>query len=182
MESIFNVVKRMPLLLETLFVVLVPSSTDVEAEMLLGSNSEYILNQKAETVGTEEFVQVRTMMEERIDLEESIVYDQLSEKAWKIAKSLEWRTGNCYEICMLFVNQFYGPGYKISEATIVDEPRPGDLIYYSDGGLGIEHWGVFLGGTDALQGNHNGYARLKSVYIRNASAPIFYRMNQKNND
>lgn len=95
---------------------------------------------------------------------------------WDIANFLVGRPGECYYIAQLFIDMYLGPEHRIANAKRVDEPLPGDVIYYYNGGLGVEHWAIYLGNDTALQGNYLGTTIIGSVYLKNASSPIFYRV------
>ena len=87
--------------------------------------------------------------------------------------------------CSGFVNQVYGAmGYNVArssselrnEGTEVSyaDAQPGDVVFYSDGGTGYQHYAIYLGGEMSLQGNWLGTTVIRSVYI-NGSAPQFRR-------
>lgn len=96
--------------------------------------------------------------------------------AWDIANFLVGKPGTCFYIASLFVEMYQGKEHKIANAYEVSEPMLGDVIYYADGGLGIEHWAIYLGDNLALQGNYLGTTIIGPVYINNASEPIYYRV------
>lgn len=98
------------------------------------------------------------------------------QNAYEIANSLLGRNGSCYEIVMAFIEQYYGYNYLISDAIVVDNPKIGDIIYYKDGGLGVEHWAIYLNENEALHGNFLGTTLITDVYLKSASNPIFYRI------
>lgn len=95
---------------------------------------------------------------------------------WDIANYLVGRPGECYYIAQLFIDMYLGPEHRIVNAKLVEEPLPGDVIYYRNGGLGVEHWAIYLGNDAALQGNYLGTTIIGGVYLQNASKPIFYRV------
>lgn len=96
---------------------------------------------------------------------------------WSIANSLVGAGGNCLYIVNLFEQAYRGYSFSMSNAYQTSSPQPGDVIYYADGGLGVQHWAVYLGGDTALQGNYNGTTIIGSVYIKSGSSPVFYSMN-----
>lgn len=97
--------------------------------------------------------------------------------AMEVAESLVGLPGSCLYIAQLFVEAYMGEGHSVYNAYPIEgQPRVGDLIYYVNGGAGVEHWAVYLDDNVALQGNFNGYAIISTVYLRNASEPIYYRV------
>lgn len=48
------------------------------------------------------------------------------------------------------------PAGYMSLGTITNNPVPGDLIYYADGGMGMAHIAVYAGGGKAIHGGFNG--------------------------
>ena len=95
---------------------------------------------------------------------------------WDIANYLVGTGGSCFYVAQLFIEIYMGPGHRIANAYQVFDPVPGDVIYYVDGGIGYEHWAIYLGPDTALQGNYLGTTIIGPVYLRNATAPIFYRV------
>ncbi len=95
---------------------------------------------------------------------------------WAIANSLVGTGGDCLYICRLFLQAYTGEWKSFADLYQTDSPSPGDIIYYSNGGIGYEHWAIYLGGDSALQGNFNGTTVIGSVYLNNASSPIFYKL------
>lgn len=94
-----------------------------------------------------------------------------------IAQNLVGMRGYCSDVANAFLQKFYNDDstcyntYDISE----EEAKPGDIIYYADGGLGVQHYAIYLGNDKALQGNFEGIAQIKGVRIKNASEPQFKR-------
>lgn len=53
---------------------------------------------------------------------------------------------------------FHGwPADYMSLGTITNNPVPGDLVYYANGGTGVPHIGVYAGGNSAVHGGWNGH-------------------------
>ena len=102
------------------------------------------------------------------------LYNVNYNNAWAVARSLVGRGGDCWSICKLFTQLFSGK--NINNRYIVNEPVPGDIIYYTEGGLNLPHWAIYLGDGLALHGNYNGSAQIKSVYLTGASYPVYYRV------
>lgn len=97
--------------------------------------------------------------------------------AYSLAQSYVGRGGDCFAIATQFINEYFGYGKTSNGYYQVDSPQAGDLIYYANGGLGTTHYAVYLGNGYALQGNFEGIAQIKGVYLNGASDPIYYRYN-----
>lgn len=100
--------------------------------------------------------------------------------AFNLALEFIGMRGGCNEVAQAFINAYFGEGYDVllgTHAVTKEEARPGDIIYYTNGGEGLQHYAVYLGGTSALQGNINGTTVIGSVYMNNGSAPQFRRLN-----
>ncbi len=62
-------------------------------------------------------------------------------------------------------------GTRVSAA----EAQPGDLAYYANGGTGMAHIAVYVGGGKAVHGGWNGgTTSLQSVNV--GSGPVFIRV------
>ena len=94
---------------------------------------------------------------------------------YNLALTYVGREGDCFQIAIQFINEYYGEDKTSHDIYEVLEPEPGDLIFYEDGGLGTTHYAVYLGDGLALQGNYNGVAVIGNVYLESATSPIFYR-------
>lgn len=71
------------------------------------------------------------------------------------------------------------PAGYMSLGTIVSgaEAQPGDLIYYADGGMGVSHIAVYIGGGQAVHGGWNGASTVVAgAYI--GSGPVFIHVGQ----
>ncbi len=71
------------------------------------------------------------------------------------------------------------PAGYMSLGSIVSgaEAQPGDLIYYADGGMGMSHIAVYIGGGQAVHGGWNGSSTVVAgAYI--GSGPVFIRVGQ----
>ncbi len=70
----------------------------------------------------------------------------------------------------------YPAGY-LGLGTVVSasEAQPGDLIYYADGGMGMAHIAVYIGGGQAVHGGWSGNQKLITTdYV--GSSPVFIRL------
>ena len=101
--------------------------------------------------------------------------------AFHLAEEFIGMGGGCNEVAQAFINAYYGEGYNIFDTYPVskEEAMPGDIIYYTNGGLGDHHYAVYLGGSSALQGNIYGTTVLGSVYMTYGTEPQFQRLNGK---
>ena len=95
---------------------------------------------------------------------------------WDIANYLVGTGGSCFHVAQLFIDIYMGSEHRIANAYQIDDPVPGDVVYYANGGIGYEHWAIYLGPDTALQGNYLGTTIIGPLYLRNATSPIFYRV------
>ena len=64
------------------------------------------------------------------------------------------------------------PAGYLSLGTVTNDPQPGDLIYYADGGLGMAHIAVYIGNGQAVHGGWHGSGTvIYSAYV--GSGPVF---------
>ena len=56
-----------------------------------------------------------------------------------------------------------------------NDPQPGNLIYYNNGGRGVDHIAIYIGNGLAVHGNYNGRTVIESVYIP-GGAPRFIQV------
>jgi len=105
--------------------------------------------------------------------------DGTKTKAYEIAQNYIGMPGTCLEVAYAFTREYQGERFKNFDNyrdVSVFEAAPGDIIYYENGGIGYEHWAVYLGGDLALQGNYIGGTVIGKVYLNNASDPQFRRL------
>lgn len=128
---------------------------------------------------------VNLLVQEKEETDKGFSYQEIQRKLENInsddylaiAQALVGMKGYCSDVANAFLQKFYSADvncyntYDISE----EEAKPGDIIYYADGGLGIQHYAIYLGQDKALQGNFEGQAKIKGVYLKNASKPQFKR-------
>ena len=71
----------------------------------------------------------------------------------------------------LWPDQYVGQyGYYTSD------PQEGDLIYYYNGGRGVDHIAVYIGNGQAVHGNYLGKTVIASAYVPGAGSPQFIRV------
>ncbi len=64
------------------------------------------------------------------------------------------------------------PAGYLSLGTVTNNPQPGDLIYYADGGLGMAHIAVYIGNGQAVHGGfYGGQTVVYSVNV--GSGPVY---------
>ncbi|WP_309126299.1 NlpC/P60 family protein [Kocuria sp.] len=64
---------------------------------------------------------------------------------------------------------------KLGTQVSAAQARPGDLVYYANGGMGAAHIAVYIGGGKAVHGGWNGgTTAVSSVYV--GSGPVFVRV------
>ncbi len=68
------------------------------------------------------------------------------------------------------------PAGYMSLGTIVpaSQAQPGDIIYYADGGVGLAHVAIYIGGGQAIHGGYLGSTVIASAYM--GSGPVFIRV------
>ena len=98
--------------------------------------------------------------------------------AVELAKSFIGMPGSCDKVAQAFITAYFGKGYSMYDTyqVSIDEIKPGDVIYYADGGVGLQHWALYLGGDSALHGNINNTTVIGSVYMNYGTTPTFYRI------
>lgn len=222
MNSFLDIVKKIPLLFESLFVTIVPSAEQVFAETFVNENrdkelnvasmssmydvssgdsivkinnmSDFTLKVCNQNVSIDDYDLLKEEMNEAIKEYEDekariengalssntassfVLSDCVGGDVYSIAESLVGMGGTCFYICQLFIYNYTGQWCSFGDVVQTDSPEPGDLIYYADGGVGYEHWAVYLGGESALHGNYNGTTIIGSVYLKHGSSPIFYKI------
>ncbi|MFR9256002.1 MAG: NlpC/P60 family protein [Merdibacter sp.] len=97
-----------------------------------------------------------------------------------IAEAALAQLGRTQDCTMLVTNAlaangiyYHGwPAGYLSLGTVTDDPQPGDLIYYADGGMGMAHIAVYIGNGQAVHGGFNGSETVvASAYL--GSGPVF---------
>lgn len=99
--------------------------------------------------------------------------------AFHLAENFIGMKGSCNEVAQAFIDAYFGEGYDVLLGTYpitLEEAKPGDIIFYTNGGIGQQHYATYLGGFSALQGNINGTTFIGCVYMNRGSAPQFRRL------
>lgn len=157
----------------------------IEAKDKRGNVTDAYLDVKIiDTAEWNEYVADRTnhynrRRSENIDFEELkgvVDYD-----AFHLAEEFVGMGGGCNVVAQAFIDAYFGEGFNIFDTYSVskEEAKPGDVIFYTNGGLGDHHYAVYLGGSSALQGNIYGTTVLGSVYMTYGTEPQFQRLNGK---
>lgn len=116
----------------------------------------------------------------RETLENAITNCEISSDPVATAQCFVGLEGWCTTIAQKFIDAYFGAGYSIYDTYDIsyEEAKPGDVIYYADGGLGMQHYAVYLGNDIALQGNMSGgISKIGSVYLNYGTEPQFRRIN-----
>ena len=57
-----------------------------------------------------------------------------------------------------------------------NDPQEGDLLYYNNGGRGVDHIAIYIGNGQAVHGNYEGKTVIASAYLSTAASPQFIRV------
>lgn len=68
------------------------------------------------------------------------------------------------------------PDQYIMYGYYTDTPTAGNLIYYDNGGRGVDHIAVYIGDGMAVHGNYNGNTVIASVYDGGTGAPQYIQV------
>lgn len=148
--------------------------TQEEMNELIAQEQQRILEEEQELIRMREeqrAKEIQAMMA-------SEVSSDVSASAYDFALNYIGMGGWCTDVAQAFIDGYFGSGYNIFDTYSVSasEAMPGDIIYYSESGLGSQHYAVYLGGESALHGNFNGTTIIRSIYLDGGSAPQFYRL------
>ena len=72
--------------------------------------------------------------------------------------------------------QLWPDQYQGVYGYYTDSPQAGDLIYYNNGGRGVDHIAVYIGNGQAVHGNYEGKTVIASAYLSTAASPQFIRV------
>lgn len=72
-------------------------------------------------------------------------------------------------------SQLWPDEYAGMYGYYTNDPQPGNLIYYNNGGRGVDHIAIYIGNGLAVHGNYNGRTVIESVYIP-GGAPQFIQV------
>lgn len=97
---------------------------------------------------------------------------------YSLAQSYLGMQGQCVTVARAFISDYLGYNVDIYNSYEVsyDEAQPGDIIEYSNGGHGLSHVAIYLGGGKALHGNWKGTTVIAEAVVPGATDPIFKRL------
>ena len=72
--------------------------------------------------------------------------------------------------------QLWPDQYAGQYGYYTNDPQEGDLLYYNNGGRGIDHIAIYIGNGMAVHGNYNGKTVIASAYVPGAANPQFIRV------
>ena len=72
--------------------------------------------------------------------------------------------------------QLWPDQYQGVYGYYTDSPLAGDLIYYNNGGRGVDHIAIYIGNGQAVHGNYEGKTVIASAYLSTAASPQFIRV------
>ena len=72
--------------------------------------------------------------------------------------------------------QLWPDQYQGVYGYYTDSPQAGDLIYYNNGGRGVDHIAVYIGNGQAVHGNYNGKTVIADAYQSGMGNPQYIRV------
>ncbi len=72
--------------------------------------------------------------------------------------------------------QLWPDQYQGVYGYYTDSPQAGDLIYYNNGGRGVDHIAVYIGNGQAVHGNYNGKTVIANAYQNGMGNPQYIRV------
>ena len=72
--------------------------------------------------------------------------------------------------------QLWPDQYQGVYGYYTDSPQAGDLLYYNNGGRGVDHIAIYIGNGQAVHGNYEGKTVIASAYLSTAASPQFIRV------
>ena len=72
--------------------------------------------------------------------------------------------------------QLWPDQYQGVYGYYTDSTQAGDLIYYNNGGRGVDHIAVYIGNGQAVHGNYNGKTVIASAYQNGMGNPQYIRV------
>ena len=72
--------------------------------------------------------------------------------------------------------QLWPDQYQGVYGYYTDSPQAGDLIYYINGGRGVDHIAVYIGNGQAVHGNYNGKTVIADAYQSGMGNPQYIRV------
>ena len=72
--------------------------------------------------------------------------------------------------------QLWPDQYQGVYGYYTDSPQVGDLIYYNNGGRGVDHIAIYIGNGQAVHGNYNGKTVIADAYQSGMGNPQYIRV------
>ena len=72
--------------------------------------------------------------------------------------------------------QLWPDQYQGVYGYYTDSPQAGDLIYYNNGGRGVDHIAVYIGNGQAVHGNYNGKTVIAGAFQNGMGNPQYIRV------
>ena len=72
--------------------------------------------------------------------------------------------------------QLWPDQYAGQYGYYTNDPQEGDLLYYNNGGRGVNHIAIYIGNGQAVHGNYEGKTVIASAYLSTAASPQFIRV------
>ena len=72
--------------------------------------------------------------------------------------------------------QLWPDQYEGQYGYYTNDPQEGDLLYYNNGGRGVDHIAIYIGNGQAVHGNYEGKTVIASAYLSTAASPQFIRV------
>ena len=72
--------------------------------------------------------------------------------------------------------QLWPDQYQGVYGYYTDSPQAGDLIYYNNGGRGVDHIAIYIGNGQAVHGNYNGKTVIAGAYQNGMGNPQYIRV------
>lgn len=72
--------------------------------------------------------------------------------------------------------QLWPDQYAGQYGYYTNDPQEGDLLYYNNGGRGVDHIAIYIGNGQAVHGNYEGKTVIASAYLSTAASPEFIRV------
>ena len=72
--------------------------------------------------------------------------------------------------------QLWPDQYAGQYGYYTNDPQEGDLLYYNNGGRGVDHIAIYIGNGQAVHGNYNGKTVIASAYQNGMGNPQYIRV------
>ena len=72
--------------------------------------------------------------------------------------------------------QLWPDQYAGQYGYYTNDREEGDLLYYNNGGRGVDHIAIYIGNGQAVHGNYEGKTVIASAYLSTAASPQFIRV------